>query len=52
MQPGGSRRSLGMENTKTVAYHSDAWATLVETGWVTWTVDAGVALMVYSPCRR
>jgi len=40
-----------MTNTKTVAYHSHEWELLVETGWITWTVDSGRALMVYARRR-
>jgi hypothetical protein len=33
---------------KLTPYHSHEWMLLVETGWLTWTVSDGVALMVYA----
>lgn len=34
---------------KRVRYHSYEWSILVETGWVTMTVDDGIATMLYHP---
>lgn len=32
-------------------YHSPEWMMLVETGWVTMTVEDGTALMIYQPTK-
>ncbi len=32
-----------------VEYHSDKWALLVETGWITMTVRDGRAQMIFQP---
>ena len=43
---------------RAVVYHSAEWGTLVETGWVTHTVEESsvpgirIALMIYCPARR
>lgn len=33
--------------TMSVVYHSWEWAKAVESGWVTHTVDKGIAVMVW-----
>lgn len=33
--------------TKFVEYHSMEWMILVETNWITWTVDSNIAKMIY-----
>ena len=38
-----------MEIRRTVEYHSQEWAVMVETGWDTWAVDSkNIATMIYN----